>query len=62
MPGTIPAARRHLIDAIATRARKLRADRLPVQLQEFVQAYYRGVDESDLRAGSTESLAAERST
>jgi glutamate dehydrogenase len=58
MPGTIPAARRHLIDAIATRARKLRADRLPVQLQEFVQAYYRGVDESDLRAGSTESLAA----
>ena len=41
MPGTIPAARQHLIDDIAKLARKTRGAPLP--LPAFVQAYYRGV-------------------
>ena len=47
MPGTIPAARKHLIDSIAAQARSRRARKLPGSLPEFVQSYYRGVDESD---------------
>ena len=48
MPGTIPAARQHLIDDIAKLARKTRGAPLP--LPAFVQAYYRGVGEEDLQA------------
>ena len=55
MPGTIPAARQHLIAAIAAKSRS-RGATLP--LAPFVQAYYRGVDESDLRDGDPASLAA----
>jgi len=58
MPGTIPAARKHLIDSIAAQARLRRARKLPGSLPEFVQAYYRGVDESDLRTTEVASLAA----
>jgi hypothetical protein len=55
MPGTIPAARQHLIAAIAA---KSRARRAPLPLKAFVQTYYRGVDEADLRGGDPVSLAA----
>ena len=57
MPGTIPAARQHLIDAIAKRAHKLPGERPPVPLAEFVQAYYRGVDEEDLGTRAPEQFA-----
>ncbi len=56
MPGTIPAARQNLIDTIAREARRARGT--PVPLGPFVQAYYRGVDESDLRASEPAALAA----
>jgi glutamate dehydrogenase len=55
MPGTIPAARQQLIAAIASRTRALNAS-LP--LAPFVREYYRGVDESDLRAADPATLAA----
>ncbi len=58
MPGTIPAARKHLIDSIAAQARSRRARKLPGSLPEFVQSYYRGVDETDLRTSEAASLAA----
>jgi glutamate dehydrogenase len=48
MPGTIPAARQQLIDAIARHARPSRGPR-PATLPGFVQAYYRGVAEEDLQ-------------
>ncbi len=56
MPGTIPAARQHLIDTIAKEARGTRGAAAP--LAAFVKDYYRGVDESDLRATAPEALAA----
>jgi hypothetical protein len=56
MPGTIPAARQHLIDAIAKGARGARGT--PVPLPAFVRGYFRGVDESDLRATEPATLAA----
>jgi glutamate dehydrogenase len=56
MPGTIPAARQHLIDQIAREARGARS--APFPLGPFVRAYYRGVDESDLRAGDPAAFAA----
>jgi len=55
MPGTIPAARQHLIAAIAAKSRVRDA---PLPLASFVQAYYRGVDESDLRDCDPAALAA----
>ena len=58
MAGTIPAARQHLIDDIAKRTRPLRTGNSPVSLEHFVQLYYRGVDEDDLRAGETAAFAA----
>ena len=58
MPGTIPVARQHLIDEIASHARSRRGEKLPVPIAPFVQAYYRGVDEEDLRATDAGSLAA----
>jgi glutamate dehydrogenase len=57
MPGTIPAARKHLIDSIAAHARSRRARKLPGSLPEFVRSYYRGVDETDLRTSEAASLA-----
>ena len=56
MPGTIPAARQHLIDDIAKLTRKVRGAPLP--LPAFVQAYYRGVGEEDLRARDSAAFAA----
>ena len=58
MPGTIPAARQHLIDDIARRARAARGTRPAVALADFVQLYYRGVDEEDLRASDPATSAA----
>ncbi|HET7201884.1 MAG TPA: NAD-glutamate dehydrogenase [Steroidobacteraceae bacterium] len=58
MPGTIPAARQHMIDAIAKQTRKANVARAPVPLSAFVQAYYRGVGEEDLRQRDAESFAA----
>src|SRR5690606_21415956 len=50
------AARQHLIDTIAKEARGTRGAAAP--LAAFVKDYYRGVDESDLRATGPEVLAA----
>ncbi len=55
MPGTIPAARQQLIAAIASKSRALSA---PLPLAAFARDYYRGVDESDLRAADPATLAA----
>ena len=49
MPGMIPAARQHLIDAIARAARSAGGSKPAVALPDFIQAYYRGVGEDDLR-------------
>ncbi len=56
MPGTIPAARQHLIDDIAKLARRKRRAALP--LPAFVQAYYRGVGEEDLQLRDAAAFAA----
>jgi glutamate dehydrogenase len=57
MPGSIPAVRRHLIDAIAARARSDRAQS-QVKPASFVRDCYRGVDEDDLGARDPADLAA----
>jgi glutamate dehydrogenase len=57
MAGTIPAVRKHLIDSIAAHTRSSQP-RPPVPPAQFVQAYYRGVDEDDLRARTPAALAA----
>jgi glutamate dehydrogenase len=57
MAGTIPAARQHLIDAIAERARGHRSVLSPKALVTFINSYYRGVDEDDLREAGAETLA-----
>jgi glutamate dehydrogenase len=57
MAGSIPAARQHLIDAIAERARGRRTALPPRALAQFVNSYYRGVDEDDLRDAGPETLA-----
>jgi glutamate dehydrogenase len=56
MPGTIPAARQHLIDDIAKRTRNPRG--ATVSPRGFVQAYYRGVGEDDLLLRSSAEFAA----
>jgi len=56
MPGTIPAARQHLIDTVARETRGTRG--APVPPGPFIQVYYRGVDETDLRAADPATLAA----
>src|SRR5687768_155818 len=60
MPGTIPAERKQLIDAIARQARPARRDQeaTPLPLAEFVQRYYRGVGEDDLRLREPAEFAA----
>ena len=63
MPGTIPAARQHLIDAIARHTRQAQGDRpATLPLGEFVQAYYRGVGEDDLRLREPADFAASAAT
>ena len=57
MPGSIPAVRRHLIDAIAAQVRRDRRA-TPVPALGFVRDYFRGVDEDDLREHPAASLAA----
>jgi glutamate dehydrogenase len=55
MPGQIPAARRRLIDGIAARAPTTHG--LPANFAQFVNAYYHGVDEADLRARDPAAFA-----
>ena len=57
MAGSIPAARQHLIDAIAEQVRGLRTALPPKALTQFINAYHRGVDEDDLRDAGAETLA-----
>ena len=57
MAGTIPAARQHLIDAIADEARRHRTVLPPKALVAFINSYYRGVDEDDLREAGAKTLA-----
>jgi hypothetical protein len=57
MAGTIPAARKHLIESIAAHTRSFKR-RIPVPLAAFAKVYYRGVDEEDLRARAPAALAA----
>ena len=58
MTTTIPAARQKLIErvALAARAQRRRGD--PLDVQEFVRQYYRGVGEEDLAEYRSEALAA----
>jgi glutamate dehydrogenase len=56
MAGTIPAARKHLIESIAAHTRSLKS-RSPVPPADFVKSYYRGVDEDDLRDRTPAALA-----
>ena len=56
MPGSIPAVRRHLIDAIAAQVRAGRGS-TPVPALPFVRDYYRGVDADDLRQPPAAALA-----
>ena len=58
MAGSIPAARQHLIDAIAQEAGRRRSALPAKSRTSFIRAYYRGVDEDDLRAAGVEALAA----
>jgi glutamate dehydrogenase len=58
MPGTIPAQRRQLIDAIARQARRRRDRATPLPLADFVQVYFRGVAEDDLRLRGPAEFAA----
>ena len=57
MAGTIPAARQHLIDAIADEVRRHRTVLPPKALVAFINSYYRGVDEDDLREAGAKTLA-----
>jgi glutamate dehydrogenase len=57
MSGSIPAVRRHLIDAIAAQLRPGQV-RSPVQPAKFVRDCYRGVDEDDLGVRRPADLAA----
>ncbi len=57
MLGKIPPARQRLIDKIADHARSLRPQKLPIPVDRFINAYYRGVAEEDLAERSIEDLA-----
>jgi glutamate dehydrogenase len=58
MTTTIPAARLKLIERIAAAARDLKKRGDPLDVQEFVRHYYRGVGEEDLAVYRSEALAA----
>src|SRR5688572_5252394 len=58
MTTTIPAARQKLIERVALAARALKKRGDPLDVQEFVRQYYRGVGEEDLAEYSSEELAA----
>ncbi|HEY0940199.1 MAG TPA: NAD-glutamate dehydrogenase [Steroidobacter sp.] len=58
MTTTIPAARQKVIERIALAAKALRRRGDPLDVQEFVRQYYRGVGEEDLAEYRSESLAA----
>ena len=57
MPGTIPAARRDIIDRIANNAQRLAPRRLPVAAGRFTRLFFRGVSELDLATRTDRDLA-----
>ena len=58
MHGTIPAARKKLIEQIATAARRAKKRGDPVDAARFIRQYYRGVAEEDMAAYPRGDLAA----
>ncbi|HWK76015.1 MAG TPA: NAD-glutamate dehydrogenase [Povalibacter sp.] len=58
MHGTIPAARKKIIERIASIAKRTRQRRDPVAAENFIRHYYRGVAEEDLAQYSSADLAA----
>ncbi len=58
MTTTIPAARHKLIERIAASARDQKKRGDPLDVQEFVRQYYRGVGEEDLTEYRSDALAA----
>ena len=58
MHGTIPAARRKLIERIEAVVRRARPRRLPIAADRFIAGYYRGVAEEDLSQYQSADLAA----
>ncbi len=58
MHGTIPAARKKIIERIATAARRVGKRGDPAAAQSFLRQYYRGVGEEDLGQYSAAQLAA----
>jgi glutamate dehydrogenase len=58
MSGTIPAARKHIIDEIVAEARKIKNPELPVSHAVFTREYFHGVSEEDLKTGKPAGLAA----
>ena len=54
MTTTIPAARQKLIERVALAARALKKRGDPLDVQEFVRQYYRGVGEEDLQVSVSE--------
>jgi glutamate dehydrogenase len=58
MTTTIPAARQKLIERVALAARALKKRGDPLDVQEFIRQYYRGVGEEDLAEYTSEELAA----
>ena len=58
MHGTIPEARKKIIEGIATAARRNRQRRDPIAAERFIRQYYRGVAEEDLAQYDSAELAA----
>lgn len=58
MHGTIPAARKKIIEHIATAARRGRQRRDPIAAERFIRQYYRGVGEEDMGQYDSTALAA----
>src|SRR6186713_3211585 len=58
MTTTIPAARQKLIERIVLAARALKKRGDPLDLEEFIRQYYRGVGEEDLAEYRADALAA----
>jgi glutamate dehydrogenase len=58
MHGTIPAARKKIIERIASAGRRAKQRRDPLAAEPFIRQYYRGVAEEDLAAYDSAELAA----
>src|SRR5437868_15278534 len=58
MHGTIPAARKKIIERIASVASRTRKRRDPIAGESFIRHFYHGVGEEDLAQYSSADLAA----